>query len=42
MRRTHRTLIMLALGLALVGGAAAVVGWTTLTRRRLLRGAVGT
>lgn len=35
MRRTHRTLIMLALGLALVGG-------TTLTRRRLLRGAVGT
>jgi hypothetical protein len=26
----------------LVGGAAAVVGWTTLTRRRLLRGAVGT
>ena len=35
MRRTNRTLIMLALGLA-------VVGWTTLTRRRLLRGAVGT
>jgi hypothetical protein len=26
----------------LVGGAAAVVGWTTLTRRRVLRGAVGT
>jgi hypothetical protein len=26
----------------LVGGATAVVGWTTMTRRRLLRGAVGT
>ena len=26
----------------LVGGAAAVAGWTTMTRRCLLRGAVGT
>ena len=34
--------LLLGLVGGLVGGAAAVVGWTTMTRRRLLRGAVGT
>ena len=34
--------LLLGLVGGLVGSAAAVVGWTTMTRRRLLRGAVGT
>jgi hypothetical protein len=42
MRRTHQALATLALGLALVGGAAAMVGWTAATRRRRPRTAAGT
>jgi hypothetical protein len=36
MRRTHRTLIMLALGLALVGGTTAAAAATQSDERRAL------
>jgi hypothetical protein len=42
MRRTHKVLATLVLGLALVVGAAVMVGWTAATRRRRPRTAAGT